>query len=165
MIRFSLIPLLLWVGFHPASALDRIGESTFSVLFWDIYTAQLFNQDGRYQGLNGPLRLSLTYHRQIDANDLLEATESQWQRMGYQDAASRQWLQQMGLCFPDVDTGHTLSFYLAEDSSARLDWNGQRRCDFDRSEGNRQFLAIWLSQDSADPDFTRQLTGEPGDQP
>ncbi|USD38329.1 MULTISPECIES: hypothetical protein [Ferrimonas] len=165
MTRYALIPLTLWLGLQSASALDRIGQSTFSVLFWDIYTAQLFNQEGRYLGLTGPLRLSLTYHRQIDAIELLEATESQWQRMGYQDAASQRWLQQMGPCFPDVDVGHTLSFYLAEDSSASLDWNGQRRCNFDSSEGNRQFLAIWLSRDSADPGFTRQLTGAQGGRP
>ncbi|TKB49406.1 hypothetical protein FCL40_08725 [Ferrimonas sediminicola] len=151
------LPTLLLLFSLEASALPLVGESKLRVLFWDIYTARLYAPDGQYAGITPPLILSLTYHRRIDAEALMEATEEQWQRLGFIDRASRAWLARLAPCFPDVAPGDRLSFSLSEDGGAQLSYNDAPRCRFTPSAGNRRFLAIWLSPRSAYPGFTRRL--------
>ncbi|BDY03692.1 chalcone isomerase family protein [Ferrimonas sp. YFM] len=140
-----------------AATLPLVGESKLRVLFWDIYTARLYAPQGQFTGISPPLTLSLTYHRSIDSADLVKATKEQWQRLDYQDPDSQAWLEQVASCFPDVSDGDNLSFTLAPNNRAEIEFNGELRCALPPSKGNSQFLAIWLSEQSAYPRLTNRL--------
>lgn len=139
----------------------RVGESSLSVLFWDVYDARLFSEDGRYDGISGPLKLTLTYHRKITATELVDSTREQWQGLDLWTAANQAWLARMKDQFPTVNDSDTLSFELAADNSAKLYYNQALLVALPAAQSNRDFLAIWLSPSGAYPKFTRRLIGNP----
>ncbi|WP_051215927.1 chalcone isomerase family protein [Ferrimonas futtsuensis] len=152
---FLLLSLML--ACPSALSLPLVGESKLRVLFWDIYTARLYAPNGQFTEIRAPLTLSLTYHRDIDASQLLEATRDQWRRLNFQDPDSLAWLDRVAACFPDVSDGDKLSFKLTPSNQAEIEFNGDLRCSLPPSKGNRQFLAIWLSEQSAYPRLTQRL--------
>lgn len=158
-----------WLLVTAASASDElmaeqhhwqpIGESTFSVLFWDIYQAQLYSPDGRYRGIRGPLKLSLTYLRPLSAGQIVDATRRQWQRLGYLDAQAIEWLKAIATVLPDIGDREQLSFELLADGRAVLRHNHNILHHFPSDKVNERFLAIWLSPVNGYPRLTRELTG------
>ncbi|WP_417347375.1 chalcone isomerase family protein [Ferrimonas sp.] len=154
---FSLLLMILLLGSPSALALPLVGESKLRVLFWDIYTARLYAPEGQFTAIEAPLTLSLTYHRDIDSSALMDATREQWQRLNFKDDDSLTWLEQVAPCMPDVSDGDNLSFRLTAGSHAEIVFNGELLCSLPPSKGNSQFLAIWLSEQSAYPRFTQRL--------
>lgn len=68
---------------------ERLGPFT-------VYTSQLLTHDGSYTGLDGDNALIITYARDIDGDDLVEATRDQWQAQGIlqQEPQSEAWLSE-----------------------------------------------------------------------
>lgn len=155
--KTTLLMLSLILTCPSALALPLVGKSKLRIMFWDIYTARLYAPQGQFTGIQPPLTLSLTYHRDIASGKLMEATREQWQKLNFLNPDSLAWLERVSSCFPDVSAGDKLSFKLMQGSQAEIEFNGELRCSLPPSEGNRQFLAIWLSDDSAYPRFTQRL--------
>ena len=59
-------------------SLKAVGEGVMSYMFWDLYRAKLATTDGDYQAGEHPVRLTLTYLRDIEASDIVKATFDQW---------------------------------------------------------------------------------------
>ncbi|TKB56557.1 chalcone isomerase family protein [Ferrimonas aestuarii] len=163
----KLLPLLAMASItlsahasNPASAYQplwqSVGSGTLKVMFWRIYTARLYSDNGQF-GRNEALKLSLTYHREIEGQQLWQATDEQWQRLGFASGAHSNWLNQYQHCFPDVNKGDTLSFIWQSDGSAEFHFNHRSLCQLPVDACNRDFLEIWLSSDSAYPEMTAQL--------
>ncbi|WP_199610688.1 chalcone isomerase family protein [Flocculibacter collagenilyticus] len=137
-------------------AWKQIGQARLSVWFWDVYDATLYASSGKYQGLQPPLKLSLSYLRDISAEEFNEATKDEWKKLSLWRNESSQWLSNVN--FPDVKEGDELTFQWGEDETAQLFFNGKRHASLPASEINKHFLAIWLSSNSSYPKFTRKLT-------
>ena len=143
-----------------ANAWQRVGVSQLRVLFWHVYDAELFTHSGEYQNLNEPARLLITYRRSVKAVDLASQTQKQWQDLGFDTQQDKNWAEALADIFPDVKLGDQLIFTLNADQSALLEYNNEISHEFPVAKQNRQFLLIWLSDDSAYPDMTKELKGQ-----
>lgn len=159
--------LLLWntsVQAYPQADLKLVGESRLSVLWWDIYEAALYNPEGRYQGLQPPLLLKLSYLRDIDKDDLIDASRDELQRLqaenGLDDRAIEKGLSDLRTIWPDIQEGDSLSFYLQQGGS-RFYFNDELIGQISNDRFAQAFIAIWLSDNSAYPQLSQQLRGEP----
>ena len=75
----------------------KVGDATLTWGPFTVYTSQLLTPDGSYTGTDSDKALIITYARDIDGDDLLEATRDQWQAQGIlqqepQSEAWRLWL-------------------------------------------------------------------------
>ncbi|SUP09328.1 putative periplasmic protein [Vibrio metschnikovii] len=149
-----------------------VGQATLSWLFWDVYHSQLRSPDGQYQKQPGqevathPLALEIHYLRTIRREQLLEATEKQWQKLGYSAENIESWMAQLSHLFPTVEKDQRL-VYLSDGQHGQL-WyfptptDKHVRGEVIDPQMNEAFLAIWLSPRSDYPRLRNQLVGKRG---
>ena len=89
----------------------KVGDATLTWGPFTVYTSQLLTPDGSYTGLDGDNALIITYARDIDGDDLVEATRDQWQAQGIlqQEPQSEAWLRMLSTLWPDVTPGTQLA--------------------------------------------------------
>ncbi|MGQ8976604.1 hypothetical protein ACQUW2_02160, partial [Enterobacter hormaechei] len=80
----------------------KVGDATLTWGPFTVYSSQLLTPDGRYTGLDGDNALIITYARDIDGDDLVEATRDQWQGILQQEPQSEAWLRMLKALWPDV---------------------------------------------------------------
>jgi hypothetical protein len=145
-----------------------VGRAQLKWIFFDLYQSKLLTPSGHYRekdGISvGPLALYIRYQRAIDKQNLLKATEEQWQKMGLKMPASNAWQAQLEKIFPSVRDGDRLVyqsdghlgqfFFSAQDGPFYL--IGQ----IQDPKLNQAFLAIWLSPKSNYPSLRLQLLGQ-----
>ncbi|MBY5921774.1 chalcone isomerase family protein [Ferrimonas balearica] len=137
-----------------------VGESRLKVLWFPIYHARLYSDDGRYDGIEPPLLLDLTYLRDIDAEDLLEHTRSEWQRLAlYESRDSEAWLASLAAIWPDVAEGDRLTL-MVQPQHSTFYFNGEPIGTIAESRFGEQFLSIWLHPDSRYPKLRNALIGQ-----
>ncbi|EGQ7834088.1 chalcone isomerase family protein [Vibrio vulnificus] len=143
-----------------------VGEARLSWFVFDIYDSKLVTPNGEFE-VNAdvtphPLALEIRYLRDISREDLLSATEEQWQKMGI--AAKKPWRDSLELIFPHIRKGDKLT-YITDGEKGRLLIN---RHDSDKAEVvgnvadqelNDAFLAIWLSPKTQYPSLRAKLIG------
>ncbi|MCE1412797.1 chalcone isomerase family protein [Enterobacter hormaechei] len=172
--RHLLLALALTVMACNAQATDwlswrKVGDATLTWGPFTVYTSQLLTPDGSYTGTDSDNALIITYARDIDGDDLVEATRDQWQAQGIlqQEPQSEAWLRMLKALWPDVTHGTQLAFVVN---------NGQGQFWYRPTAlqkkftplGPRQsaafssrFLAIWLDPRTAYPELRQQLIGGP----
>ncbi|EMV1761634.1 hypothetical protein AABV99_001239 [Enterobacter ludwigii] len=170
--RAAALLLLLIILSPVAQAADwltwrKVGDATLTWGPFTVYTSQLRTPEGRYSGENGDRALIITYVREIDRDDLVEATRDQWQAQGIleQEPQSETWLRMLQSLWPDVGPGSQLAFVVTDRqgqfwyraSAAQKDFIplGPRQS----AAFSTRFLAIWLSPRTQYPVLRQQLTG------
>ncbi|TQV73169.1 hypothetical protein FLL45_17125 [Aliikangiella marina] len=139
--------------------LKLVGESNLSVWWWDIYDAQLFTESGRYQTEELPLLLSITYNRDIDSADLIDETDSQWERFKIDEKQRKAWVEQLTGLWPDVRKDDNISFHIDKLGNCHFYFNGEFIGTVSDPNFSTSFSAIWLAENSAYPKMTQRLTG------
>ncbi|MGB7801732.1 hypothetical protein [Buttiauxella sp.] len=144
-----------------------MGAATLSWGPFTVYTSQLRTPDGRYNGPTQDQALIITYKRDIDRDDLVDATREQWQEQGIlaREPRSEAWLKMLHSLWPDVTPGSQLAFVLSgkqgqfwyRASAAQKSFSilGPRQSE----AFSTQFLAIWLDPRTQYPDLRQQLLG------
>ena len=164
--RNTLCTLLIWsfvtapltaYGAHSKSTWQPVGKATLSVLFWDIYTAELYNDSSRFNGIVAPLKLSLTYHRAINRQRLVSETCEQFKQLGHTSVEDLRWCQALESVFPDVAPGDQLTVVLNE-ATGSLWFNDELQVQWRDTTMVSKFLSIWLSPKSSYPKQVEQLT-------
>lgn len=95
--KYSLGILLLFISLTTQANLwlqwPQTGMATLTWGPFKIYDSQLHLPDGRYTGPLGDQALIITYRRNIDSADLVDATREQWQALGVlrQEPQSESW--------------------------------------------------------------------------
>ncbi|KFZ37029.1 hypothetical protein HR45_13385 [Shewanella mangrovi] len=141
-----------------------VGNASLSWLWFDIYHSTLRTPDGVYLSEAAPLALQIQYLRNISAQELLDATREQWQKLGYSKAQIEVWLLELSAIFPSVEEGDQL-VYVSAGEHGRFYFQPQGQAHFhslghiSESTLNRAFIAIWLSPQTAYPKLRRQLIG------
>lgn len=135
-----------------------VGSATLSILFWDIYTAQLSTASGRYSDGQQDFELSLTYLRAIEKDDLLTATEEQWQHLGISKKKYNDWLIQLSKLWPDVGDNDNITLKVINSNSSFYHNDKLLGTISDPIFGTH-FSAIWLSEKSKYPKLRAQLIG------
>lgn len=171
--RTSLL-MLLWLAAiapvaHAADWLSwrKVGDASLTWGPFTVYTSQLSTPDGRYHGPEQDQALIITYKRDIDRDQLVEATRDQWQAQGIleREPQSEAWLRMLQSLWPDVTPGSQLTFVLkgkqgqfwyrasaAEKSFTPL--GSSQSAAF-----STNFLAIWLDPHTQYPELRQQLIG------
>ena len=135
-----------------------VGQASFSWLWFDVYHAQLATPTGRYQFKQVPFILSLNYARSISSEDLVAATQEDWQRqkINYQ----QNWLDKLATLWPDVQEGDQICLYIDSNGHSHFYFNQQYRGTITDLPFAAAIAAIWLSANTQKPELTQQLIGE-----
>lgn len=150
-----------------------VGKARLSWFVFDVYDSQLRSPSGQYQvnmpSMDQPLALELTYLRSISAQQLLEATQEQWVKMGYQQQKITPWLSQLASVFPDVEKNDVLAlvsegqrcqFYQRQSGQVSMTASKQ----FEQADLCQAFLAIWIGSQTQYPKLRQALIGVNNDQ-
>lgn len=147
---------------------NTVGQAQLTMLFFDIYQSQLLTPTGSYavgQDITPhPLALSITYQRDITRVQLLEATQEQWQKLGFANNTTQAWVGKLEKIFPDISEGNNLT-YVTDGTRGEFfytsDQASMRSIGIVEEESmNDAFLAIWLSPDTDYPRLRQNLIGE-----
>ncbi|WP_115718709.1 chalcone isomerase family protein [Gallaecimonas mangrovi] len=141
--------VLLLIALPAVGQWQLKGEGRFEYLFWDIYDARYFT-DGSSQAL------SLTYLRNIDAQDIVEQTGKEWRHLGlYQQP----WVDWFKRYCPNVKKGDVLRMDVSP-KQTRFLLNGQLLATNTDPQFGPAFLAIWLSDKTRAPALRQKLLGK-----
>ena len=137
-----------------------IGETTFSILFWDLYNSKLKTTSGKYpiENDNDKLIYQINYLADISSKDLIMRTVDQWQHLGVEPERYEIYLGLLENIWPDIKDGDTLSLYVSNNKSAFY-FNNNFIGEINRSDFSQLFLDIWLSENTSEPDLRRELLG------
>ncbi len=144
----------------------QVGSATLTWGPFTLYDSQLLTPQGRWQPQQWPLALVITYRRDISRDDLLDATDEQWQQQQIgSEAVRKAWLTQLARVWPDVTPGSRLAFQ-ADQQGGQFYWQAAGTTSPLSAIGPRfdaafrdAFLAIWLSEKTTYPAIRQQLTG------
>ncbi|WP_417614770.1 chalcone isomerase family protein [Oceanisphaera sp.] len=141
----------------PTANVNLVGQGSMSWLFFELYQARLYSVDGQYQADRFPQVLVLNYQRDIDKEDLLDATVTEWQRLGVD--WKWQWRRELNAMWPSVSKRDELALRVEPSGVSRFYFNRQLLGEIKDPAFGPAFLAIWLSPNSRNPSLTRQLKG------
>lgn len=157
---------LFWLFSVPAAVQANwqlVGEGEFSYLFWDLYQAQLFSPDGRFVDYqqSKPLKLELTYQRDITVADFVDATLAQWeQQHGQLSADKKRWGGLLGNIWRDVKTGDRLACVYLPSGHTEFFLNDAPLGVIEDQAFGPLFLDIWLGTNTTAPKLRARLLGQ-----
>ncbi|MBS3797663.1 chalcone isomerase family protein [Pseudoalteromonas sp. BDTF-M6] len=135
-----------------------VGEGVMRYLFWDIYHAELATDTGDYRQGQHPMRLSLTYLRDIEGDEITKATLDQWRKLDRPEYV-RAYKALLTDLWPDVSAGDTLSFVTDANGQGAFFFNGELLQRVEDPAFSEAFTAIWLSPKTTEPGLRAQLLG------
>nr|WP_246225504.1 chalcone isomerase family protein [Vibrio agarilyticus] len=134
---------------------------------FDVYQSRLKTPNGRYiisrDITPHPLALEINYQREISSEQLLEATDDQWQKLGLTAQQRQRGLARFRALFPTVQPGDQLTYVTDGQLGALYFSQGTDVALLGYIEQewlNDAFLAIWLSPKTAYPKLRQQLIAE-----
>ena len=137
-----------------------VGQASLSILWWEIYEAELYTQSGQYQDNQIPIYLKLTYRRNIDSQELIEETQSQWKRFDIVESKQRVWLSQLESIWPNVKENDSIAFFINAEGVCNFYFNDEFIGSVASKEFSQNFANIWLAPNGPYPKMTRRLTGK-----
>jgi hypothetical protein len=143
----------------PLSELKKVGEAKLKVLFWDVYNSSLYSQSGTYQSKQFPQALQINYLRDIDADDLIERTQDEWEKLGIKQETFNQWVPLLTQIFPNIKKGDTLLLKVSEDQHSEFYFNGKSIGKITDKVFGKSFLRIWLDENCSYPKVRNRLIG------
>lgn len=158
-----LFPVILSAS--PIDTLKPVGSAKLSVLFWDIYQSTLYSTDGTFTSddllpeCHKPLALNIQYLRDIEADELIEATADEWDKLGVLQTTYQPWLKQLAAIWPDIHEKDELLFVTKRAEGGVFYFNQSEIGRVDSPEFTKQFLRIWLDPQSSYPKLRNKLIG------
>ena len=143
----------------PLAELKKVGEAKLKVLFWDVYNSSLYSQTGEYQAEIFPQALKINYLRDIDAEDLIERTQQEWQKLGIKQEIFTAWIPLLTEIFPNIKKGDTLLLNVNKDQHSEFYFNGKTIGKITDKNFGPSFLRIWLDENSSYPKVRNKLIG------
>ncbi|QIZ75680.1 chalcone isomerase family protein [Ferrimonas lipolytica] len=139
--------------------LKAVGQTELSVLWFPVYRATLYSDDGHYGGIEPPLLLQLEYRRDISRQALLEHTKQEWLKLGIDKRFDVQpWIEQLQLLWPQISKGDQLVFHFGETQSSFY-YNQRQLGHIDDANFGAAFAAIWLDEGASYPRHRLELIG------
>jgi hypothetical protein len=138
-----------------------VGKTTFSVLFWDIYTSKLLTSSGKYpiNKEKEKLIFEIKYLADISSEDLIERTEEQWQHIGVSSNYYQYFTPKLKNIWPDIVEGDTLSLLINKQESYFY-FNQQFIGSIKSPEFGQFFIDIWLAENTSQPKLRKELLGK-----
>ena len=139
--------------------LKLVGQAQMRWLMFPLYRVSLKTADGRYQENRYPQMIDILYLRSIDKQDLLTATDNEWNRLGIPLAKRQLWISQLGKLWPTIRKGDRLAFQLNPEGHNYFIYNGKRIGGIADKQFGKSFLDIWLSPKTSQPGIRQRLIG------
>ncbi len=141
--------------------LVEIGNTTFSILFWDLYQSKLLTTSGQYpvEGKNDFLLYEIKYLADISSDDLIKRTQEQWQHIGLEEKEYQGFISKLKVIWPDISKGDTLSLLVDSDAS-HFYFNEAYIGSLVDGNFGQVFLDIWLAENTSQPNLRAELLGE-----
>jgi len=136
----------------PIKGMDKVGEGKMHYLFWTLYNAELYRNTTSQA-------LSITYYKSISKQALIDATEDQWQHLGYKEQAINMWLQPLNQIWPDVSSGDQLTVVVHPKTGSQFYLDDNIIGTIPDTSFGHAFLAIWLADNTSEPKLRQQLLG------
>jgi len=138
----------------PVGDLNKQGEGEMTYLFWTLYNAELYTTPTRSEQA-----LKIEYYRDIDSKDLVDATQDQWEKLGYSDSKIKSWIAPLYDMWPNVKQGSTLTIRVSENQQSQFYFDEQPIGTITDTQFGPAFLSIWLSENTSEPELRQQLLG------
>jgi hypothetical protein len=151
------LTLIQSVSAHAFRDFQVVGQGDMRWFFMSLYEAKLLSQNGGYAADQLPVVLELTYKKNISKSNLLQATKSEWQRMGV--AYDKSWLVRLETIWPNVSTGDVLTLYINDSGISEFYFNEHTIGTMPDRKFGTAFLSIWLSRKSGNQHLREQLLG------
>ena len=136
-----------------------VGEARFRLFIFDIYHAELFSPDGRYDGA-APYALRLSYLRDLSSQAIVEASLDEMRRQGSgSESKLAEWADWMDQHFPDMQNGDEAMMVALKNGGMALYHNQVKLGQTDDLAFTEAFFSIWLSDNALKPDLSRHLRG------
>ncbi|WP_426369702.1 chalcone isomerase family protein [Pseudocolwellia sp. HL-MZ7] len=161
-----------------ASSLQKLGEGQMNILFWKVYKADFYSADSPYNEKTYPKALKLTYQRDIEKQEFIDATQGEWVKLNANfserlipQVQEDKWLTQLSEIFPDIKEDDVILFTLSKEKQANfylkaasnsesksLDY--QLLGSINEPTFGDYFLSIWLSEKTSEPKLRKKLIGQ-----
>jgi hypothetical protein len=137
------------------------GESTFSLLFWDLYKSKLMTTTGDYPiSINDEkLIFCIEYLTDIKSKDLIERTIEQWQHIGLKESEYQKYVITLEAIWPNIKEGDSLALLMQKEKSVFY-FNDKYLGTIDDPNFGQMFIDIWLSKNTSQPSLREELLGE-----
>jgi len=150
------------------SGWPTVGTSSLSWLFFDIFDSELKSPSGNYEETTDvtphPMALLISYLRDVPKEQLLKATQEQWHYLGYNQAESLDWLEQLAAIYPDINRGERLVYVTDGHRGEFIFYDRQNRAtslgEITDEQLNDAFISIWLSPKTEYLQHRNQLLGK-----
>lgn len=137
-----------------------VGEGIYSVVFWDVYQAQLYAKSP-YWNPTSRYALKLTYFREFKGQDIAERSIEEIKGLGYSNPSKlNTWLETMQKLFPDVAKNDSLTGVRQDNGSTAFFHNDQSLGSIKDPEFAKWFFGIWLHENTSAPKLRAQLLGQ-----
>ena len=144
----------------PLADLKEVGKAKLEVFIFDVYYSTLYSANGKYSEDNYPMALDIEYLRNIKAKDLVDTTQEEWQKLGFEESRIANWIPLIERVWPDIKKGDKLLFRVENDGASEFYFNSESLKKIDDISFGKAFLAIWLSEKSSYPKVRKKLIGK-----
>jgi hypothetical protein len=166
-VSFLLFFLLINLSFAEnfrTNDLPLRGEATYTYWGFTVYHAKVFVpsevKDVQANLGKTPLRLELTYKRDLKREDFIEsggAFMKDNEEIPYQKVSVQN--EQMNALYQNVKEGDTYAIEFIPEIGTTLYYNGEKKGVVTGSDFAASFLGIWLSRYSLKRSFTNEILG------
>ncbi|MDX1453977.1 MAG: chalcone isomerase family protein [Gammaproteobacteria bacterium] len=133
------------------------GSDDYNVLFWDVYIAALWAQEGEYAP-DAVHVLVLKYERDFEGKAIADRSLDEIKDIGAGSAEQQaSWHASMLALFPDVTEGDQLTGVHLPGEQSHFYWNGDFIGAVDDPAFGRAFFGIWLDPDTNAPGLRSKL--------
>lgn len=136
-----------------------VGKSRFKVLFWSVFDAELYAEEGEYSP-DKPFTLSLSYLRDIKGSEIVAKSMSEITNQdSFPSEKLATWKSKLDSIIPDVDTSTTITG--VQDSNVHTIFykNGTLIGEIKDPQFTRAFFNIWLGEKTSEPKLRSRLLG------
>ncbi|NTS77756.1 chalcone isomerase family protein [Catenovulum sp. SM1970] len=137
-----------------------VGQAELSLMFWSIYTSELFTHNGQYQRGQRPLKFTINYNIDVKAADLIEKTHEEWDKQSLKHPNKEQWTSSLTNIWPNLKEGDQLSLLITENNTSIFYLNSQEIGQIEDPDFGQFFIDIWLSEKTSRPELRRSLIGK-----
>lgn len=136
------------------------GETTFSLLFWDLYKSKLMTTTGDYPIAinNEKLIFHIEYLADIKSSDLIERTIEQWKHIGLKENEYQKYVNTLETIWPNIAEGDSLAMLMQKEESVFY-YNDEYLGTIEDANFGQIFIDIWLSKNTSQPTLRAELLG------
>ncbi|QYK14337.1 chalcone isomerase family protein [Shewanella rhizosphaerae] len=138
--------------------LHKIGSAEMQYLFWTLYRAELYSAQPDYEA-SADKALKINYYRDIESDQLIEATLEQWRHLGYSDQQITSWQRHIQGLWPNVREGDSLTLWVNSQGDSYFYFGDKPLGQIQDRTFGEAFLAIWLSERTSEPELRQGLLG------